>query len=57
MFFHVWSPNSIALTRLFRNRKTGQRFLAAEEPNGDVNYPELDENDKPINAGNRYPRI
>jgi hypothetical protein len=42
--------------RLFRNRKTGQRFLAVEEPNGDVIYAELDENDKPINAGNRFPR-
>jgi hypothetical protein len=43
-------------TRLFRNRKTDQRFLAATEPNGDVIYAELDENDKPVNAGNRYPK-
>jgi hypothetical protein len=42
--------------KLFRNRKTGQRFLAAEEPNGDVIYAELDENDNPINAGNRFPK-
>lgn len=43
-------------TKLFRNRKTGQRFLAAEEPYGDVVYAELDKNDKPINAGNRFPK-
>ena len=39
-----------------KNRKTGQRFLAAEEPNEDVIYAELDENDNPINAGNRFPK-
>jgi hypothetical protein len=42
--------------RLFRNRRTGKRFLAVTEPNGDVIYAGLDENDKPINAGNRDPR-
>jgi len=42
--------------RLYRNRKTGQRFLAVNEPNGDVIYAELDRNDKPVNAGNRFPR-
>jgi hypothetical protein len=42
--------------RLFRNRRMGQRFLAVTEPNGDVIYAELDENDRPINAGNRFPR-
>ena len=42
--------------RLYRNRKTGQRFLAVNEPNGDVIYAELDGNDKPVNAGNRFPR-
>lgn len=46
----------MANVRLFRNRLTGQRFLAVEEPNGDVIYAELYENDKPINAGNRFPR-
>ena len=48
--------DDIGPTRLYRDRKTGKRFLAATEPNGDVVYAELDENDKPINAGNRYPR-
>jgi hypothetical protein len=42
--------------RLFRNLKTGKRFLAVKEPNGDVIYAELGENNKPINAGNRYPK-
>ena len=36
-----------------RCRKTGKRYLAVTEPNGDVIYAELDENDNPINAGNR----
>jgi hypothetical protein len=48
--------NDVGPVRLFRNLRTGQRFLAAEEPNGDVIYAELDENEKPINAGNRFPR-
>jgi hypothetical protein len=42
--------------KLSRNRKTGKRFLAVTELNGDVIYAELDENDKPINAGNRFTR-
>ena len=42
--------------RLFRNRKTGKRLLTAEEPNGDLIYAELDENDNAINAGNRFPK-
>jgi hypothetical protein len=41
---------------LFRNRKTGKRLLTAEEPNGDLIYAELDENDNAINAGNRFPK-
>jgi len=44
------------LVRQFRNGRTGKRFLAVTEPNGDVIYAELDGNDKPINAGNRFPR-
>lgn len=44
------------LKRLFRNRKTSVRLLAVEEPNSDVIYAELDENDKPKNAGNRVPK-
>jgi hypothetical protein len=43
-------------TRLFRNLKTGKRFLAAEEPNGDVICAELNESDNTINAENRYPK-
>jgi hypothetical protein len=46
--------DKIGPTRLFRNRKTGKRFLAATESNDDVIYAELDENDKSINAGNRF---
>jgi hypothetical protein len=42
--------------RQFRNRKTGKRFLAAEQPDGDVIYAELDEHDNPINAGNTFPK-
>jgi hypothetical protein len=42
--------------RLFRNRTSGQRFLAVKEPNEDVIYAELDSNDNPINAGNRFPK-
>jgi hypothetical protein len=42
--------------RLFRNRKSGKRLLTAEEPNGDLIYAELDENDNAINAGNRFPK-
>ena len=42
--------------RLFRNRKTGKRLLIAEEPNGDLIYAELDENDNAINARNRFPK-
>ena len=38
--------------RLFRNRKTGKRLLTAEEPNGNLIYAELDENDNAIIAGN-----
>jgi hypothetical protein len=48
--------NNVGPTRLFKNLKTGKRFLAAEEPNGDLVYAELDENDNPINAGNRFPK-
>ena len=40
-------------TRLFRNLKTDERFLAARQPNDYVVYAVMDENDKPINAGNR----
>jgi hypothetical protein len=46
--------DKIGPIKLFRNQKTNKRFLAAEEPNGDVIYAELDENDNPINAGNRF---
>jgi hypothetical protein len=42
--------------RLWRNRQTGRKLLAAEEPNGDVIDAELDENDHPISAGNRIPK-
>jgi hypothetical protein len=35
---------------------TGERFLAAKEPNDDVVYALLDRNDKPINAGKRFPK-
>ena len=42
--------------RLFRNRGTGQRFLVAKQPNGDVIHAELGENDKPISAGNNFPK-
>jgi hypothetical protein len=52
----IYDLNKIGPTRLFRNRKTDQRFLAAEEPNGDVIYAELDENDNPIYARNRLPK-
>jgi hypothetical protein len=45
--------DKIGPTRLFRNLKTGERFLAAKQPNDYVVYAELDENNKPINAGNR----
>jgi hypothetical protein len=45
--------DKIGPKRLFRNRKTGKRYLSVTEPNGDVNYAELDENDNPTNAGNR----
>ena len=40
--------------RLFRNRRTGLRFLGHKEPNEDVIYAELDINDNLINAGNRF---
>jgi hypothetical protein len=46
----------IGPTKLFRNRISGDRFLAAEEPNGDVYYADLDENNNPINAGNWFPK-
>jgi hypothetical protein len=42
--------------RLYRNLKTGERFLAAKEPNDDVVYSVVEENDRPINAGNRFPK-
>jgi hypothetical protein len=45
--------DKIGPTRLFRNLKTGERFLAAKQPNDYVVYAEMDENNKPINAGNR----
>jgi hypothetical protein len=48
--------DKIGPARLFRNRKTGERFLAAKELNDDVIYAVMDENDKPINAGNRFPK-
>jgi hypothetical protein len=43
-------------TKLFRNRISGDRFLAAEKPNGDVYYADLDENNNPVNAGNWFPK-
>jgi hypothetical protein len=43
-------------TKLFRNRISGDRFLVAEKPNGDVYYAQLDEKNNPINAGNRLSR-
>jgi hypothetical protein len=45
--------DKIGPTRLFRNLKTGERFLAARQPNDYVVYAVMDENNKPINAGNR----
>jgi hypothetical protein len=45
--------DKIGPKRLFRNQKTGKRYLAVTEPNGDVIYAELDENDNPIYAGIR----
>jgi hypothetical protein len=45
--------DKVGPTRLFRNLKTGERFLAAKQPNDYVVYAEFDENNKPINAGNR----
>jgi hypothetical protein len=45
--------DKIGPTRLYRNLKTGERFLAARQPNDYVVYADMDENDKPINAGNR----
>jgi hypothetical protein len=44
------------MVRLWRNRKTGKRLLAHEEPDGDVIDAEFDKNDKPINAGNQVPK-
>ena len=46
----------IGPTKLFRNRISGDRFLAAEKPDGDVHYAQLDENNNPINAGNLFPK-
>ena len=46
----------IGPTKLFRNRISGDRFLAAEKPDGDVHYTQLDENNNPINAGNQFPK-
>jgi hypothetical protein len=46
----------MGLTRLFRNAKTGKRFLAHEESNGTLIFAELNENDKTINAENRVPK-
>jgi hypothetical protein len=45
--------DKVGPTRLFRNLKTGERFLAARQPNDYVVYAVMDENNKPINAGNR----
>ena len=45
--------DKVGPTRLFRNLKTGERFLAARQSNDYVDYAVMDENDKPINAGNR----
>ena len=45
--------DKIGPTRLFRNPKTGERFLAAREPNDYVVYAVMDKNNNPINAGNR----
>jgi hypothetical protein len=45
--------DKIGSTRLFRNLKTGERFLAARQPNDYFVYAVMDENNKPINAGNR----
>ena len=43
-------------SRLFRNLKTGELFLAARQPNDYVVYAVMDENNKPVNAGNRLSR-
>ena len=45
--------DEVGPTRLFRNLKTGERFLAARQPNDYVVYAIMDENNIPINAGNR----
>jgi hypothetical protein len=45
--------DKIGPTRSFRNLKTGEMFLAARQPNDYVVYAVMDENNKPINAGNR----
>ena len=45
--------DKVGPTRLFRNLKTGERFLAARQPNDYVVYVVMDENNNPINAGNR----
>ena len=45
--------DKVGPTRLFRNLKTGERFLAARKPDDYVVYAVMDENAKPINAGNR----
>ena len=46
--------DKVGPTRLFRNLKTGERFLAARQSNDYVVYAVMDENNKPINAGNRF---
>ena len=46
----------ISPTKLFRNRISGDRFLAAEKPNGDVYYADLGEHNNPVNAGNWFPK-
>jgi|SRR5919106_6048660 hypothetical protein len=48
--------DKIGPTRLFRYLKTGELFLAARQPNDYVVYAVMDENNKPINAGNRLSR-
>jgi hypothetical protein len=44
--------DKVGPTRLFRNLKRDEMFLAARQPNDYVVYAVMDENNKPINAGN-----
>jgi hypothetical protein len=46
--------DKIGPTRLYKNLKTSERFLAARQPNDYVVYAEMEENNKPINAGIQF---